>query len=763
MPAHRRTPGARSFGVFAEHFQRSLGPLARCVVVISVGLWPSVLRGDGDPFPGQGTTTQVLPQDRSAMREVTGRFAPSTEAPGVPVKYFARYGGTGKPPTTWGEMNDELIARAKQRNLSMLCQLPVIACRDPDPAGGSKAAELFLECARQFIAGGDTEAGGTTYMVERTKVGPNTLAMRDVMQEAGIYDEFVRVWMMERFMAAEDPGLNMDWARSRLPLSWALVANMADGVEKLHRLRRLQRASDHAIRKLFTLDGGGIHHSCDHLAYASYSAPKIIALAQRLHGSDFALADDTVDRLRAFARAHAFMTVDGHVPGNLMTRAAVGPVRFPQLPTILSALAKLPAGGAEGRVSAPLDPATLTGHLSYNVSAAALHRRDSWLVAIDGARNDMRGVEIYDYPGRGSSFMRNSCFGSVQILEAGKPHGYARPGWNFNHFAGVASRLLPPEELASGRRPSYIRNGSAFAGGASLGPDGVWGMIVADGNVPCRKSAFCFDNRVTLLTSGIQVRTGTRPVVTTLFQSAFVPADEPLPEQKRLPLDKAATVTDPQGNGYFVHPAAGQRLSILRRHQTWPVLDELAESAPDDVRKLLGKKRLTVEERRRLIEHNASPGGHFALAYVEHSAESAVATCAFTIFVQQPDVPDALPYEILRQDDHAHILRDQPSRTTAWVLFEAGRLAGGPLVEAVSRPCFVICREAADGGLALSVAATDTGNSDPVTLELTGLWELRDAVVAASPACTSSGNSTTVRVDIANYLPVRFHLVRRTL
>jgi len=727
---------------------------ALAAVLTCAGLSSVVLLAEERLYPELETKEEMLPEDWVAMQEIAKRFAPTDPPPGVPAKYFVRYGGLGNPPKAWNAMSDELIARGRKRNLSMLCQLPVIYHRDASPDGREKAAELFVACARQFIATGDTEAGGTTYMVDRTKVGPNTLSMLSVMQEAGIYDEFVRVWMMERFMASADPGLNMDWARSRLPLSWALVANMADGPLKLHRLRQLQRASNSTLRKLFTPDGGGIHHGCDHLAYASYSVPSIVALTHRLHGSEFGLADDAIDRLRAFGHAHAFMTVDGHVPGNLMARAAVQPARFPQLPGILAALSKMQ----------PSLPAlsSADGHLSYNVSAAALHRRDSWLVAIDGARNDMRGVEIYDFPGRGSSFARNSCFGSVQILEAGKPHGYAKPGWDYNHFAGVTSRVVPPENLASSHRPSYVWNGSAVAGGTSLGKDGIWGMVVANGNVPCRKSVFCFDDRITLLTSGIQPDAKGRQIVTTLFQFAFPDTQKRLPEKRNVPLEEAARVADPQGNSYYIHPTPGHHLSIRRRHQTWPLFDQLADNTPAEVRKLLSKKRLTLEERRQLIEHNASPGGNFSLAYVEHLPKAAVADFAFTIFVQQPAVPDALPYEILRQDNHAHILRDKPSRTTAWVLFEAGQLGETSLLQAVNGPCFLMCRETADGNLTLSVATTTPKNPEPIVLQLAGKWKLGEALGPVSPTSTLSGENTSIRIPLANYMPIRFDLVRDT-
>ena len=75
-----------------------------------------------------------------------------------------------------------------------------------------------------------------------------------------------------------------------------------------------------------------------------------------------------------------------------------------------------------------------------------------------------------------------------------------------------------------------------------------------------------------------------------------------------------------------------------------------------------------------------------------------------------------LPYEVLRRDASAHILRDRPSGITGYALFAAGKVGEG-LLESVSLPSLVMI--GGDGeGLTVSAADPDLrfyeGPSDEV-------------------------------------------------
>lgn len=716
---------------------------------------------------------------------LAARFPIPEQAPGVAERWFSRYGGIGQPPGSWDQMTPELIARGAQANLSLLCQLPAIVQNDSTETGQAQARDLFLTCARRFIAADDMNRGGTTYMVERTDVAANALVMRDAMQEAGIYDEFVRIWMLEDFLYAKQPSLNMDWMRARLPVAWALVAAMQNGPEKLYRLRLLLRATNAAMLRVFTPDGGGIHHTCDHLAYGAYSLVDIVTLAKQLYGTSFELSAAAHERLRAFARAHAFGTLGQNWPGNLRARAQFEPIRFKELPTILGLLSQmghpldremaalyLAKAGANDDPFSPLatrchalgvEAADLSGHYVYPVSAAALHRRDDWLVTIDGARQDRRGIEIYAPPGTGNSYTRNSCFGSIMITTRKRPSAYGGDGWDFNFYAGVTSVVLPPEMLTTAKRTGYVFNQTHFASGTSLGGNGVWGMV-AKGTARCNKSAFCFDNRITLLTSDIEEAANEQPVVTTLFQFALPSRDEAVtlngaairdfPHDSSRELDAPMRLQDNQGNSYVVHPTRGETLRIERLSQSWPFYDRLRADTPAEVTALRQKRWLKLPEKRLLAKHSVGRTGDFVRATINHSDRASEGRAAFTILVGAPPPAEALPQQILRQDSVAHVLRDEPSKTTGYVVFQKqAPLDAGPLLN-VSRECVVMVSERPGGRLAISAATSVFLDQQPVILWIAGAW-----ADTSTPVVTRvTDDHTELAVPLDSYLPSTFVL-----
>ena len=73
----------------------------------------------------------------------------------------------------------------------------------------------------------------------RTRVEATTLYMSTVLKEVGLYDEFIKKWLIEeRFLNDENPILNMDWCRDRLPMCWAFVSNMDDSRDKVTLLKK---------------------------------------------------------------------------------------------------------------------------------------------------------------------------------------------------------------------------------------------------------------------------------------------------------------------------------------------------------------------------------------------------------------------------------------------------------------------------------------------------------------------------------------------
>lgn len=817
-------------------------------------------------LPLRKTKEQITPEEWAGMKVLAERYPAPEEAPGVEKgvragrsrSYYSRYGGGLPRPETWREVTPEHLAKWEAPNLSALCDLPRIYSTDPTEEGRAKARELFLKQARMFIDREDANsAGGVTYMIRRVSFQKNTLAMKDVLKQAGLYDEFTRAWAMhKRFMLNEFPLENMDWSRDRVPVNWALVANMDDGPEKLYRLRLLQRATNISHSRLITPDGGGLHHRCDHISYGSYSFQRVLEVAVKAHGTPFQLSDGVYRNLKAYAWVHSLSSMGNEYPGNLGARATLHPQGIgtegwlreladmtdpPDRDLAAMYLAKFPGPDDEavGETAkryreVGIKPFDMNAHHSYNISAAAIHRRGDWLVTIDGCRQPFKGIELYTWPGTDRSFMPNSAFGSIMILKADtaadrekrnarrkaleaehpgdsgaveralshlRPprHGYTYEGWDHNHYAGVTAPVLPYDQLMTARRNEQVRNGSSFAGGTSLGGNGIWGMISARyGQEICRQSAFCFDSRVTVLTSDIHplpVSRGRRkknrpagqppsdepvyPTHTTLFQFALDDHAEPIrvngesiakfPHQQRVELGQPIRLTDHKGNGYYVHAGDGDVLHVERKTQySFNFLGGFREGAPQEVIRLRAANMSRPNMKKVLGWCKPIPGD-FCTAYIEHDAKTAPSAAAFTLFVQGKPAEGNPPYEILRQDRIAHVLKDAPSKTTGYVVFEAHQDLGVGVLESVSRPSTVMLQEADDRALKCSVSSTDARSDAillfgpkpgepphepaPIVLKLKGAWTI-ERTERRDIACKRDGGVTIVTIPYRDDMPV---------
>jgi chondroitin-sulfate-ABC endolyase/exolyase len=111
----------------------------------------------------------------------------------------------------------------------------------------------------------------------------------------------------------------------------------------------------------------------------------------------------------------------------------------------------------------------------------------------------------------------------------------------------------------------------------------------------------------------------------------------------------------------------------------------------------------------------------------------------------------APPYRVLRRDTLAHILRDNPSRTTGYVVFEADQPVGEDVVSA-SVPCLLMIKDLDGGRRKLSYCNPDLGrqyantgvaNEEEMvaTVTLKGVWTLAGDV-AGVRAGVVGGNTT---------------------
>ncbi|HJN13839.1 MAG TPA: chondroitinase family polysaccharide lyase [Armatimonadota bacterium] len=616
-------------------------------------------------------------------------------------------------------------------------------------------------------------------------------AMRDVLAEAGLLREMALAILYQLAEGepalAEEPFANMDRLHLSNQALLPTISMIPDDVERLHWMRIIQRYYSMALVNPKTLgpDGSAYHHWMHHYAYASYSMPFPIRAARTLADTTFRIAPRAHEHMRSYVLAMAFASVNHIQPPNMNGRA--GTPQGHSLASEARALAEMgtPDGTealdremaglyltlTEDHSTEPaaawladgIEPLKLTGHKTMNGTAAALHRRDDWLISIVGMIKFWRGVEIYGWQ-QTNNYARYARNGAIYVAPGGEPPsieagGYSYDGWNWCHWPGTTSLVRPPHEIFNGY--AMHANPTTFAGGTRLGEDGIWGMDFQGKDVHFRKSAFCFGNRITVISSDITSEEP-RPAVTTLLQRSLADRSEPIwidgaritefPYEAQLDDGAAHSIVDSKGVGYVLHPGSGS-LRVRRGEQSWTYMIEKCLRDADDNPIINYQKRQYRHETMAENEQYFEPSvGDFALAYIDHGEKPEDGACAYTILVSTtPDEANAFadaPPRILQSDSRAHVVADEATGTVGYVLFGEGDL-GDELLRFNSRPCFVMARREGEN-LQLSVASTDIEQDDPIALMIAGKWQAATDGVSNR----TEGGVSVLEVPYRDYMPV---------
>ena len=336
----------------------------------------------------------------------------------------------------------------------------------------------------------------------------------------------------------------------------------------------------------------------------------------------------------------------------------------------------------------------------YGYNASLAHRRGDWLVTVAGHSRYVWSAEIYQ---GANHYGRYLTHGSVQLLGDGDPvsafgSGFRQEGWDWCHIPGTTALAIPMERLKADIRnvdtfsgyEEMLLSDEAFAGGVSLGGrNGLFAMRLHDhdkynGTLRAQKSVFLFDNRIVCLGSEIE-NAAEGGVHTTLFQNFLERESDPV-------------VVDGTEVTAFPYEAELTKGAVLR----------------DNLRNLYIIPRGRVHVARSLQhslheETDAPTENNFATAWIDHGdGEVSGGDYEYLMVVHATDDEAAryarrLPYEVVRCDAAAHIVRDIPTGIEAYALFRGGEVGEGRLVE-VSLPSLVMIDERKD---ALTVAVAD--------------------------------------------------------
>lgn len=655
-------------------------------------------------------------------------------------------------------------------------------------------------------------------------------AMKDELTEGGLIRPVAQA-LVDGFGShgpwqcfAEHPSSTMDgvgfWNREL----YACSVMFPTPAEQVQYLGISKRFLDLALTDPTTIapDGCTYHHGGFHYAYASYNMPRLLQVLEKVAPTRFRIGAAAHERLRVFVRSLAFTSSAGEQAYNLGMRAGT-PMNTGGVEAVARMLANLgtpdgsqstdpemaaislrllaestPGGKPPGFAKPPwetwleagIKPAPPpTGFLPLNGGTIAVHRGDGWLANIAGMTPHYRCLEIYGWT-QANNYSRYARNGSLVITSQGSPpnlaaSGWAYDGWHWSHFPGAtAVRVTAETRLFDGY--AMYGNSNPNAGGTRLGRDGVWCLDHAGAGLAFRKTYFCFDNRITSITTAIKA-TGTKdddPRVTTLFQNAIRPDQEAVtldgmpagtfPFERMVSFDRAHWLIDNKRTGYLI-PSGNDPLHLGATRQSWRYMIEryLVDKNRNPIsgevtyQNLRGK----VKDLTALAEYYRPSEGDFALAWFDHGPQPASAACVYTAVIGT--TPEAMRqlaerplWEVIRSDERVHLLHDRPSDTFGCAIYQPddGLPAGTPL-RSCSRPCTVMLRRGGDGRLAMSTAYTCAGNSVPaaqrieIRMELTGNWLLAEptAGIVVRPA----GGNTLLTVTPADNTPLTWSLTPR--
>ena len=345
-----------------------------------------------------------------------------------------------------------------------------------------------------------------------------------------------------------------------------------------------------------------------------------------------------------------------------------------------------------------------------------------------------------------------------------------------------------------------------LAGGTSLADqDGMFSNDFFVSDVAFRRSVYCFDNRITVLTSNIKLlEQNKQPVITTLYQSNF----SNLPDAEQTPLTinneekindfpfertydnltELTSVTDHRNLTYYLHPKENQnesiRLVFRRSQQEMIYCNQHYLNDPNDnpIIDMKSKKfkETKFEDNEKFFKRTED---NYGLGYIEHmTVDDGTASFLYTILIGHTSLNDwteqftnseldpwngdldALPPSlVLSKTNDTHIFYDRDTDTTCYTCYSKDRLnVDTGLVRCFSQPCVAMVRGRGPGPIRASIATTDFMLNETLSLVLKGKWIDAELLSNDENGCVHvrseilDDGDTKVTVWQRLYMPVEF-------
>ena len=420
-----------------------------------------------------------------------------------------------------------------------------------------------------------------------------------------------------------------------------------------------------------------------------------------------------------------------------------------------------------------------TGFWQMNYSPAAIYRRDNWVATMRGSTPTFWGTEIYSGD---NVYGRYLAYGALEIMypKGLTASGMKEEGWDWNKIPGTTSIELPFESLRT--TTVYESNNLHFAGGTKFGVPlqtspsdiilkefhgdyGMYGLnfqqqpssATHTTTFVFRKSFFCFDNKIVCVGSNINNNKTSNNTITTLFQGSLLAPSNAIevdgsgrtdfPFSQTLGNTSAHRLLDSYKTGYYI--MSGSTVQVNKKNQTSP--DQSGSGATT-----------AADYATAYIDHGKAPvDGKYVYVVLPNTTSAAL-----NDFANKMGTPSTREFDILQQDEHAHIVRENATGVTGYSLFTANtNLTSNEVLKANTVPC-VAMLQVKDDTLRINVVnpninlVNNESTAIPITIKLFGEW-LKAANIPAKYASVvaTDDDETTLMFSVADGLPAEITLV----
>ncbi|WP_281225954.1 chondroitinase family polysaccharide lyase [Flavobacterium aquiphilum] len=686
--------------------------------------------------------------------------------------------------------------------------------------------EMFINATRYFLDQGWQEGacGGTRHHIgyNTREIAEAFFMMREPLKRAGLLNQVGNSlqWLFNLGKVLEPENefvANIDYYNTQSFYHLMLIF-MSDNVEKQTAL--LKAYSNYISKTLaldnelgvFKIDGTSWHHGGHYPAYGMGAFASIPPIIFTLSGTQFRINEAghknfkkslMITRLYSQLYDYGFGNAGRHpmeessiksLKNAFLLMAQSGNPEGTSKIDTEAAAAYIRLWGDSDKANTNLFAANnvrtdvLPGYHVLPYAATAIHRRNDWAAIIKGYSKYVWASEIYVDANRYGRYPAN---GSIQINNIGgdEASGFKQEGWDWNRYPGTTVVDLPLKELEPNIQLLMFKSDETFAGAVNLGDNGVFGMKLNEskganseggernngfpGKLKANKSVFSFGDKLICIGTGISSIDTEHPVETNLFQNSL--ADKSMPisssESKNIstfPYQSAMQIVE--GSGKWLIDAYQNGYYILS-----PNTIEIRRQAQESYNNKVSVNNISNDPK---FTEAPVTKGDFATSWIEHGKAPNDASYQYVIYPRLgKDVADSFgekaandkSYTILRADNVAHIVKDNETATTGFVIFDSTQELDNDILKSVSVPSLLMIKNEASA-ITISAVQPDLnyvndkekkGYSMPVELTITvkGEWKLAANSVVKSIAI--SGDTTLITLECRHGFSNQLNLTKQ--